>query len=196
MNALHNLAPVQDLARYRVTGYHPGAGPVRRAAWYLLNALVFRSSLVPFSALKRTLLRLFGARVGAGVVLKPRVSIKHPWRLSIGAHSWIGEDAWIDNLVEVTIGENACVSQGALILTGNHDYTSLTFDLRVQPVRIEDGAWIGARAVVCPGVTVSRNSVVTVGSVLTRNAAPDGIYAGNPAQRVRERRIHDAARGR
>jgi len=184
-----HLRPTPDLARYRVTGYDPGAGPLRRVLWYLINAAVFASPLVPLSAPKRFLLRAFGARVGAGVVLKPGVSIKHPWRLRIGAHSWIGEHVWIDNLVQVTIGANACLSQGAFVLTGNHDYTSPTFELLTRPVHIEDGAWIAARAIVCPGVTVGRNAVVTVGGVLTRDAEPDGLYAGNPAQRVRTRHI-------
>ncbi len=189
MTPYPNLGPVPDLAHYRVTGYEPGAGVLRRVLWYLINAAVFATSIVPLSAPKRALLRAFGAQVGAGVVLKPRISIKHPWRLHIGAHSWIGEGVWIDNLVQVTIGANACLSQGALVLTGNHDYNSRTFELLTRPVNVDDGAWIGAKAIVCPGVTVGRNAVVTVGSVLTRDAEPEGVYAGNPAQRIRTRRI-------
>jgi putative colanic acid biosynthesis acetyltransferase WcaF len=185
--------PAPDLARYRPAGYHPGASPLRRAVWYLTNALLFASPLVPFSMIKRVLLRAFGARIGRGVVLKPGVSIKYPWRLAIGDHSWIGEGVWIDNLTHVSIGRNACLSQGAFVLTGNHDYTAVTFDLIVRPVDMADGAWIGAKAIVCPGVTVGRNAVVTVGSVLTHDAEPNGIYAGNPAREVRKRVIRSAA---
>jgi putative colanic acid biosynthesis acetyltransferase WcaF len=176
-----------DLERYRVTGYSPGAGILRRGLWYLVNALVYANPLFPFYGVKRLTLRLFGARIGPGVVIKPRTHIKHPWRLRIGEHSWIGENVWIDNLVEVEIGSNVCISQGAYLLTGNHDYKSTAFTLITKPIRIEDGAWVGARGVVCPGVTMGRNAVLTVGSVLTRDAESNGIYAGNPAQRVRAR---------
>ncbi len=184
-----NATPTPDLAAYRAAGYHPGAGPIRRVLWYVVNALVFASAWLPLYAPKRRLLALFGARVGAGVVIKPRVRIKHPWRLALGAHAWLGEGVWIDNLVQVDIGANACLSQGALVLTGNHDYTARGFDLITGAVRIEEGAWVGARALVCPGVTLGRNSVLTAGSVLTRTAAPDGIYAGHPALRLRDRVI-------
>ena len=84
--------------------------------------------------MKRTLLRLFGANVGRGVVLKPRVTIKYPWKLAVGEHSWIGENVWIDNLGQVTIGNHCCLSQGALLLCGNHNYKKATFDLMVGDI--------------------------------------------------------------
>lgn len=176
-----------NLASYEATGYSPGAGPVRRILWYTVSVLVFGNPLFPFYAPKRLLLRLFGSRIGKRVVLKPRVNIKHPWRLSIGDYSWIGEGVWIDNLEEVTIGKNVCISQGAYLLTGNHNYKSRAFSLIVKPICIDDGAWIGAQSIVCPGVIVGQNAVLTVGSVLTRNAEIGGIYSGNPAQLVRTR---------
>lgn len=185
----NKTSPTADLGSYRVTDYSPGAGPLRRVIWYLVNILIFMNPLLPFYGLKRSLLRIFGASIGEGVVIKPRVNIKHPWRLTIGAHSWIGEGTWIDNLADVHIGNNVCISQDAYLLTGNHDYKSKRFTLITQPIQVEDGAWVGARAVVCPGVTVRRNAVVSVGGILTSDAGPDTIYAGNPAQRVRARVI-------
>lgn len=181
--------PTVDLSRYQVTGYSVGAGPVRRSLWYITNVIVFINPLFPFYAPKRWLLRLFGASIGSGVVIKPRVNIKHPWRLCIGENSWIGEGAWIDNLADISIGNNVCISQNAYLLTGNHDYKSIAFTLFTRPIQIEDGAWIGARATVCPGTTVGRNAVLTVGSTLTGDAQHDNIYAGNPAQQVRTRTI-------
>jgi putative colanic acid biosynthesis acetyltransferase WcaF len=181
--------PIVDLANYRITGYVPGAGPLRRGLWYIANALVLSGSLFPFYGPKRALLRLFGAQIGEAVIIKPRVNIKHPWRLTVGDHCWIGEGVWIDNLVEITIGNNVCISQEAYLLTGNHNYKSPAFDLMTKPVRIDDGAWIGARGIVCPGVVVGCNAVLTVGSVLTQNAKTNGIYSGNPAQLVKTRII-------
>lgn len=186
---------VVDLANFRVSSYSPGAGLVRRALWYVVNVLVFANPLLPVYGPKRMLLRLFGARIGAGVVIKPRVSIKHPWRLTVGDHSWIGEGAWIDNLVEINIGSNVCISQDAYLLTGNHDYKDPYFGLIVREIVIEDGAWIGARAIVCPGVRIGRGAVITVGSVMQCHAEPFVIYRGNPAVRVRDRILRDGSAG-
>lgn len=183
-------SPTVNLGQYRVTGYSVGAGPIRRGLWYITNVLMFLNPLFPFYKTKRWVLRAFGARIGNGVVIKPRVNIKHPWRLRIGENSWIGEGVWIDNLADTSIGNNVCISQDAYLLTGNHDYKSVAFTLITSPIQIEDGVWIGARTTVCPGVRVGRNAVLAVGSILTRDAESDGIYAGNPAQRVRNRTLN------
>lgn len=175
------------LANYDNGGYVPGADIVKCMAWYVVNALVFDSYWVPHSGFKAALLRLFGARVGARVVIKPRVRIKYPWHLRLGNDVWLGEDVWIDNLAEVVIGNDVCISQGAYLLTGNHDYKDPRFKLRLGAIRIDDGAWIGARVTVCPGVTVAESAVVTVGSVLQANAVANTIYRGIPAMALRAR---------
>jgi putative colanic acid biosynthesis acetyltransferase WcaF len=149
--------------------------------------LFFINPLNPLNSLKRLLLRLFGARVGVGVVIKPGVNIKYPWRLSIGDWSWIGEGVWIDNLADVTIGSHVCISQGAMLLTGNHDYKSNTFDLIIESIIIKDGCWIGARSTVCPGVHCGEHAVLAVGSIATKSLKAWTIYQGNPALPLRER---------
>ena len=178
-----------DLGRFDLRGYRPGASVLKRVLWYAVNAFVFHSWTLPFYAPKRGLLKWFGAKVGDRVVIKPRVTIKHPWRLCLGDHVWIGEGVWIDNLAEVSIGSHVCVSQDAYLLTGNHDYKDHRFGLITQGITIEDGAWVGARSVICPGVRVASGSVLAAGSVLTRSTIVDGIYAGNPAQWVRDRHV-------
>ena len=97
---------------------------------------------------------MFGAKIGEGVIIKPKVSVKYPWKLEIGANTWIGENVWIDNLDVVKIGSNCCLSQGALLLSGNHNYKKKSFDLLVRPITLEDGAWVGARAIVVQGVVM------------------------------------------
>ncbi len=141
--------------------------------------------------LKVFLLRAFGAKVGVGLVLKIRVRIKYPWRLRIGDHCWIGESVWIDNLEDVVIGNHVCLSQGALLLTGNHDYTVSSFPYRLGRIVIEDGVWIGARAVVCPGVVCGSHAILTVNSVAARSLEGWKVYVGNPARDTRERVIRD-----
>lgn len=179
-----------SLADYAPGQYKPGASALKRSCWYVINALLFHSWLLPSSCVKASLLRMFGAKVGLGVVIKPRVNIKHPWRLVIGDHVWIGEGVWIDNLVKVEIGSNVCISQGAVLLTGSHDYSDVAFRLILGEINVEDGAWIAANAVVCPGVCCRRNAVITVGSVLRKDAEVGGVYAGNPAVLVRNRNVH------
>ncbi|MFO1400588.1 MAG: WcaF family extracellular polysaccharide biosynthesis acetyltransferase [Steroidobacteraceae bacterium] len=176
-----------SLSNYDARAYTPGAGLLRRVIWYIVNALVFDSWLLPWSRAKCLLLRLLGARIGSGVVFKPRVNIKYPWHLAVGDNSWIGEGVWIDNLVAVKIGANACVSQGAYLLTGNHDYRDPRFGLITGEIVIEDGAWVGARVIVCPGVRVGAEAVLVAGSVLNSDAQPGGVYRGNPAAWVRSR---------
>lgn len=185
-------APTQSLVNYAPHQYDPGGGALKRVCWYVINALLFHSWLLPSSRMKASLLRIFGAKVGLGVVIKPRVNIKHPWRLSIGDHVWIGEGVWIDNLVKVEIGANVCVSQGALLLTGSHDYSDVAFRLILGEIYLEDGVWIAANVVVCPGVRCGQNAVITVGSVLRKNAEAGGVYAGNPAAKVRQRAIRNS----
>lgn len=144
--------------------------------------------MVPFSNVLVFILRLFGAKIGKEVRIKPFVHIYYPWKLTIGDYSWIAE-CRIENLATVTIGKNVCISQQAMILTGNHDYKKVGFDLITSPIIIEDGAWIGANATVCPGITVHSHAVLTVGSVATTNLAPYTIYRGNPAVKIKDRVI-------
>ena len=115
--------------------------------------------------------------------------MKYPWLLEVGDNAWIGEDAWLDNLAWIRIGPNACVSQGAYLCTGNHDWTDPSFALTVRPITIQAGAWIGAKAVVCPGVEVGACAVAAAGSVVNGKLEADMIYAGNPAIAVRKRNI-------
>ena len=167
-----------------------GASTFKQMTWYFVNVLFFINPLNPSSGIKRTLLRLFGARIGRGVVLKPGINIKYPWKLAIGDYSWIGEKVWIDNLAFVGIGKDVCISQGALILTGNHDYTKSTFDLSVKEIVLEDGVWIGTRAMVCPGVVCASHAVLTAASIATSNLDAYKIYRGNPAVYIRDRVIN------
>lgn len=164
------------------TGYfNKGAGLLKILLWYFVNALIVRASWNPFMGIKIFLLKAFGAKIGKGLIIKNNVCIKFPWKLTIGDNVWLGENCWIDNLDYVTIGNNVCISQGALLLTGNHDYTLSTFDYKNSPIIIEDGAWIGAKTVVCPGIIVHSHAILTVGSIATKDLKENGIYQGNPA---------------
>ena len=176
-----------DLSKYDNKTYQPGAGAIKRLGWYFTSVLFVNTYFFPISFIKVFLLRLFGAKIGTSVNIKPKVNIKYPWRLVIGDYSWVGENVWIDNLDDVTIGNNVCLSQGSMLLCGNHDYKKDSFDLITGKIVLEDGVWIGAKAIVCPGVTCKNHSVLTTGSIATRNMEEYGIYRGNPAVLIRNR---------
>ena len=178
-----------DLLSYNNFPYNPGGNIFKRVLWHYTNAFIFKSSLFPFYGLKVFLLRLFGAKIGKEVEIKPCVNIKYPWWLTVGSEVWIGENVWIDCLVPVTIGNNVCISQGAVILTGSHNYKKTSFDLITHSVILENGVWIGACAVVSAGVIAASHAVLTSGSVATKNMEPYTIYQGNPAVKVRDRVI-------
>jgi len=179
-----------DLSKYDNSEYDPGAGRIKRSTWYLINALIFHSWLFPHSGLKCYLLKIFGAKLGVGVVIKPRVNIKYPWNLQIGNYTWIGEGCWIDSLIKVVIGSNVCISQDAYLLTGNHDYKDPCFGLITSEIIIEDGVWVGAKCIVCPGTVMRTKSILSVGSVLSGTSEENGIYQGNPAKLVRHRKMN------
>jgi putative colanic acid biosynthesis acetyltransferase WcaF len=176
-----------SLGAFRVGNYTPGRSAFVCGLWYAVSLVVFQSGWFPFYGIKGWLLRVFGATVGRGVVIKPRVRIKLPWRCQIGNDCWIGEDVWIDNLAAVRISNDVCLSQGVYLCTGSHDHRSITFDLIVKPIVIEEQAWIAARSTVLQGVTIGRGAVVAAGSLVTGDVPSGVIVAGSPCRVIGER---------
>lgn len=177
-----------DLSKFSTGSYSAGS-KIKVICWYFINYFIFNSSFPWPYIIKVYILRYFGAQIGSGLVIKAKVRIKNPWLLSIGDNCWIGESVWIDNLVQVNIGNHVCISQGATLLTGNHDYTKRDFPYRLGKIDIEDGVWIGAQSVVCPGTRCRSHSILTVNSVAASEMEAWSVYAGNPAVLKRERRI-------
>jgi putative colanic acid biosynthesis acetyltransferase WcaF len=182
-----------SLSHYQQGDYSPGALLIKQVVWYFLGAPLVSSYWLPWSSLKVFLLRCFGAEIGDQVRIKPGVRIKFPWRLTIGNNVWIGESAWLDNLAQITIEDDACISQSAYLCTGNHDWNSSTFRLQVAPITIKKMAWVAASAVIAPGVTVGEGTVVGIGSVVTRSLPRMSICAGNPIQVIKSRHIKEEA---
>ena len=167
--------------------WYKSGGMVKKILWYFTNVIFFKT-LLPFpSVVKVKLLRVFGAKIGHDVVIKPDVNIKYPWFLEIGDFCWIGECVWIDNLTIVKLGNNVVLSQGSYLLTGSHNYKKKDFSLMLNKIVLEDGVWIGAKSIVCPGVTCESHSILAVGSVATKGMSEYGVYQGNPAAFKRKR---------
>lgn len=181
--------PLCDLSAFRNSEYDPGRGLLVRTLWYYCSLVLFESGWFPVSGAKAKILRLFGARIGQGVIFKPHVRIKFPWRLVIGDHCWIGQNVWIDNIEDVTIGDHVCISQLAYFCTGSHDHRSVGFDLLAKPIVVESGAWVGARATLMGGITLHANSIAAGGSVVVKSVPAGKIVGGNPAREIGQREL-------
>jgi putative colanic acid biosynthesis acetyltransferase WcaF len=168
-----------------------GASRTKDFCWLVISGLLVESWL-PGSGWRRLLLRAFGAQIGKGVIIKPHVRVKFPWRLSVGDYSWLGEGVWIDNLGEVNVGSHCCLSQGVYLCTGNHDWTDPRFGLVVQPIKIEDGCWVGAKANLAPGTHVKAGAVVAMGCVVTGQLAAWSVHTSLTTQATRKRTIRNA----
>jgi len=162
-------APARRRLRdFRPDGYNKGRPRLVQAIWFATSNVAFSRWWFP-ARWRPPILRLFGAKVGRGVLIRHRVRIHWPWKLSIGDDSWIGEGAWLLDLEPIEIADNVCVSQEALLCTGSHDHTSATFAYDNGPILVQSGAWIGARAIVLRGVVVGAGAVIGAGSVVRRN---------------------------
>jgi putative colanic acid biosynthesis acetyltransferase WcaF len=178
---------VQDLAGFKLPPGFRGRSAVVVQLWWLVQATLFRCSPQLFYGFRRWLLRLFGATIGAGVVIRPSVEIPYPWKLRIGDHAWIGDHAVLYCFAEITIGRNAVVSQKSYVCAGTHDYRSPQFDIKAYPIVIEEEAWVAADVVVGPGVTIGRGTVVGSRSSVFTDLPPMMVCVGSPARPVHAR---------
>jgi putative colanic acid biosynthesis acetyltransferase WcaF len=170
-----------------------GAAPGERAswgrsrfvvyAWGLFEWLLVTNALQVSSRVRVWTLRRFGARIGKGVIYRPRARVRFPWKLTIGDDTWIGEGVWIHNQDSVTIGRDVVISQESMITTGSHAHR-VDMALVTAPVIIDDGAWVTARCVVLGGTTIGRSALVTPMSVVSGQVAPGRVVRGNPATDV------------
>ena len=178
----------QNLSNYRTPpDWHPGAPLPVQILWFCLGAPLLSCRWFPGSAWRVALLRLFGASIGSACRLKPGLRVKFPWRLQVGQSCWLAEDAWLDNLAPILLGDRVCISQGTYLCTGNHDFRSPGFELLLAPISIGSDAWIAARAVLAPGTHIGTGTVVAMVAVV-RGTIPDGVIVrGNPAVMVGRR---------
>lgn len=176
----------QDLFNPRL-GLNRGVSRVKELLWYFCKILFFLTPLPFPSSFKASLLRIFGAKVGRGVVIKPRVNIHFPWKLEIANFAWIGEEVFILNFENIKIGSQTCISQRAFLCGGNHDFRDPTMPYRNGPIMIEDGAWVGASVFIGPNVVVGIDTVIAAGSVVSKSLEGNYIYRGNPAEKISKR---------
>ena len=178
---------IQDLKSFRLPPNFRGRSALVVQLWWLVQATLFRWSPQVLYGFRRWLLRLFGARIGKGVIIRPGVTVPYPWKLSIGDYSWIGDDAVLYCFAQITIGHNVVVSQKSYLCAGTHDYRSPAFDMQAFPIVVEDEAWVAADVFVAPGVTIGRGAVVGSRSSVFKSLPPMMVSAGSPARPIHPR---------
>jgi len=179
---------VIDLTKFNNATFDRGAPMWKEALWWLCRSLVFAPWFPIPSSLKVAVLRLFGAKIGRGVVIRSRVNISFPWKLELGDHVWIGDEVLILSLDRVSVGSSTCISQRAFLCTGSHDFSRETFDLVTAPIAIGEGCWIGAQAFVGPGVSFGSGSRCLAGAVVVKHVPEGATVGGVPARNRAEKR--------
>lgn len=177
----------QDLSSFKVPGNFRGRSKLTVQLWWIIQDTLFAWSPQMLFGWRRFLLRLFGARIGKKVNIRPSVKVTFPWKVSVGDYSWIGDDTVLYSLGEISIGSNVAVAHKVYFNTGSHDYSTPGFDIHSQSIRIEDECWITNDVYVAPGVTIGRGTVVGARSTVLKDLPEGKICVGYPAKPIRDR---------
>jgi putative colanic acid biosynthesis acetyltransferase WcaF len=169
-----------DLRRYDQSEFDRGRANWSIVLWWSVQAIAFPLSLHNFNGLRVWLLRLFGAKIGKDVVIRPTARFTYPWKIAIGDCSWIGDDVVLYSIDRITIGSHSVISQKSYLCTGSHDITDSAFRLITAPITISNGVWVATDCFVAPGVTIGANSVIGARSSVFRDIPMQQIAWGTP----------------
>lgn len=169
---------MRSLRGFTGEGYDKGRGPAWQVMWFAVQSMVVMHWWCP-GALRVRVLRAFGAQIGTGAVIRHRVRVHWPWKLTVGDNVWIGEGSWILNLEPVTIGDETCVSQDALLCTGSHRFDHPTFEFDNAPIVIGARSWVAARATVLRGVVIGDDVLIGACALVVKDV-PSGASALAP----------------
>lgn len=162
---------------------------LQRIIWNIFYLLFFKFSPKPFHSWRSLALRLFGAKVGKGVHVYPKVIIWAPWNLILDDECGIANGVTLYSQGQITIGKRAVISQGAHLVSGTHDYTKMGFPLFTKPIYIEDYVWIAAETFIHPGVEIGEGCVIGARSVVTKNMPKWMVCSGHPCKPIKERKL-------
>lgn len=176
---------MRNLGSFDASAYDRGRNKIWQVLWFVFSFLIFQKFWFP-NSLRSKSLRLFGAKIGQRVFIRHDVRIMWPWKLEIGSDCWLGEGARLINLENISIGDNVCISQEAMLCTGSHDHRKSNFPYRNKPITILDGAWIAARATVLPGVTVGAQSVVAAREIARKDVPPHTMLLDGTLREIPE----------
>lgn len=182
--------PLVDLRKYDQSWYDRGRPSWLVFIWWLVQAIAFPLSPHPFNSFRVWLLRLFGAKIGKGVVIRPTSRFTYPWKIKIGDYSWIGDDVVFYSLDQIRIGSHCVISQKCYLCTGNHDIQDPTFRLITAPINIGNGVWVTADCFVAPGVQIGANAVIGARSSVLSNIPAQWVCWGTPARPRYRRQVN------
>ena len=178
---------VQDLNTFKLPKKFRGRNTFIVQLWRLIQSILFRTSPQFLYGWRIFLLRLFGAKIGKKVIIRPSVKITYPWKLTIGDYSWICDDVNLYTLGEIDIGNNVVISQRSYLCTGSHDYLQTNFPIYQKPIKIHDQVWIATDVFIAPGVIIEEGSLIGARSSVFKNIPSNKICAGSPVKIIRER---------
>jgi putative colanic acid biosynthesis acetyltransferase WcaF len=177
----------QQINTFNMPKNFRGRGALNVQLWWLVQSTLFGRSPQFMYKWRNFLLRLFGAKIGQGVIIRPSVKITYPWKLTIGDYSWIGDDVNLYTLGEIEIGNNTVISQKSYLCAASHDYDKPDFPIWAKKITIEDECWLATDVYVAPGITVGRGAVVGARSSVFKDLPPGMVCIGSPAKPVKER---------
>ena len=169
-----------DLSKYDQSWFDRGRPGWFILLWWLVQAIAFPLSLHNFNAFRAVLLRLFGAKIGIGVIIRPTARFTYPWKVEIGDYSWIGDDVILYSLDRITIGSHSVISQKSYLCSGSHDIEDLAFKLVTAPIIVGNGVWVAADCFVAPGVKIGDNTVIGARSSVFKDIECDRVAWGSP----------------
>lgn len=178
---------IQELNKFKLPKNFRGRNAFVVQLWWIVQGTLFRMSPQFLYGFRRFLLRLFGAKIGKKVIIRPSVKITYPWKVSIGDYSWIGDDVVLYSLGEIEIGDNVVISQKSYLCTGSHDYLKLDFPISAKKIIIKDESWLATDVFVAPGITVGRGTVVGSRSSVYKEIPANKVSFGNPAKIIKNR---------
>ncbi|AZQ43117.1 putative colanic acid biosynthesis acetyltransferase [Nonlabens ponticola] len=177
----------QQLDQFKLPPNFRGRGAVTVQLWWIVQSTLFACSPQFMYGWRRFLLRAFGANIGRNVIVRPTVKTQFPWKVTIGDHSWIGDEVILYSLGRINIGKNTVVSQRSYICTGTHDYNAVAFDIESHDITIGDQCWLATDVFVAPGLSIGDGSVIGARSSVFKNIPAGKICAGSPAVIIRNR---------
>ena len=189
----YGAPPFADLSQYHQPGYSAGGSKIAMMLWWLVQAIAFPLTLHTSHSIRCWLLRLFGAKIGQHVVIRPTARFTYPWNIEIGDYSWIGDDAVLYSLAPIKIGRHCVVSQESYLCTGSHDISDPRFALITHEIVIENGAWIATDCFVGPGVRIGSNTVVGARSTVFYNLPAGQICFGTPCKAIKPRPMNKSS---
>lgn len=173
--------PLVDLRKYDQSNFDRGRSSWFVLLWWLVQAVAFPISPHNFNGFRCFVLRLFGAKIGKGVLIRPTARFTYPWKVEIGDYSWIGDDVVLYSLEQIRIGCHCVISQKSYLCTGSHDIQDSAFGLKTAGISLGNGVWIATDCFIAPGVQIGANAVIGARSSVFSNIPAQQVCWGTPA---------------